>query len=451
MGSTASAETLSNALAAAYRSNPKLDAARATLRATDEEIARARSGYRPTLSGSADVSHERSTVNSSAGTSSSVTSPRGYSVKATQPLFSGGRTLNAVNEAEATVRAGRELLRTVEQTVLLDAATSYMDVIRDAAILGLRENNITVLKKDLHATRQRLSVGDVTRTDLAQTEARLAAAISATEAARATLKISRSNFERHIGHPPSKLIEPKLDAKRLPKAVEEAVRTAEREHPAIVAAFYREQAARSTVDRIWGELLPSMQLEATYSRRLEPSSQIDASSTTTVIGRLSVPLYSGGEVEARVRQAKHTHIGRIQEIQQSRQEISSSVIAAWAQFSAAKAQLISDTAQLAATRVALSGIRQEEKAGQRTLLDVLNAEQDMLNADVIISTTRRNIIVTAYTLLAAIGRLNVQEIGSVANVYDAEVHTNEVRHQWRGSSITHRLESWTTEVKPATR
>ena len=199
------AETVKEALAAAYKFNPRLDAARSTLRATDEEVPRALSGYRPTITGNADTSFERTTVRPPGTTSDS--NPRGYSVGLVQPIFRGFIVVNTVAEAEATVRAGRETLRTAEQSVLLEAATAYMDVVRDQAIVRLRENNVTVLTRDLRATQDRFNVGEVTRTDVAQAQARRAAAVSALDLARANLKTSRATFERVVGHPPSNLVD----------------------------------------------------------------------------------------------------------------------------------------------------------------------------------------------------------------------------------------------------
>lgn len=431
---TLRAETINDALASAYRYNARLDAARATLRATDEEVARANSGYRPTITGSADTGYQ--SVETKPGNGQVETHPRGYGVSAVQPLFKGFRVLNQVREAEATVRAGRETLRAVEQAVLLDSATAYMDVVRDTEILKLRENNVNVLTRELKATQERFAVGEVTRTDVAQAEARRAAAVSALDLARSNLKISRGTFERHVGHPPSNLVEPRTIDRRLPKSLDESNGIAIRENPTVVVALYREQGQRSTVDRIWGELLPSVQLEASWNRRFDPSSTIDESETTLVRGVLSVPLYSSGEVQARVRQAKHTHIGRIQEIEQARADTQANVVQAWSQLAAAKAQLESDQASVAAFRTALQGVREEERVGQRTLLDILNAEQELLNSEVNLTTTRRNIVVASYNLLAAVGRLNIQELGAVSDVYDPAMHYYEVRRKWWGVSIT---------------
>jgi len=446
------AESLQDALTAAYRYNPRLDAARATLRATDEEVARANSGYRPTIQGTGDVGYQNVRTSPSSSTAGE-THPRGYSVTASQPLFRGFRTLNQVREAEATVRAGRETLRLAEQGVLLDVVTAYMDVVRDQAIVKLRENNVTVLSRELKATQDRFSVGEVTRTDVALAQARRAGAVSALDLARANLKTSRGAFERHVGRPPSNLVEPRTDDKRIPRSLDEAIAISTRENPNVVGALYREQSARHTVDRIWGELLPTVQLDSTYSKRYDPSTVIDQSETTSVTGRVTVPIYTSGEVQARVRQAKHTHLARVQEIEQNRLDVQSTVVQAWSQLSAARAQLESDNAQVAALSTALAGIREEEKVGQRTLLDVLNAEQELLNAQVNLVSTKRNIVVAYYSVLSTIGRLNVQELGVSDKVYDPEQHYFEVRRKWFGVSITHadgrreKHDFWNTRVE----
>lgn len=449
--STAAAETLPQALAQAYRTNPRLDAERARLRATDEEVNRALSGYRPQINGSADVGYQR-TETKPATASNGETHPHGYGVTAVQPIFNGFRTQNQVREAEATVRAGRETLRGVEQAVLLEAVTAYMDVVRDQAIVRLRENNVTVLTRDLRATQDRFNVGEVTRTDVAQAEARRAGSVSALDLARANLRTSRAAFERVVGNPPSNLVEPGVPNKVLPRSVEEAIGISAKESPNVIGALYREQAARHTVDRIWGELLPSVQLEAGYNRRYDTSRTVDESESTTVTGRLNVPIYQGGEVHARVRQSKHTHVSRLQEIEQQRTEVQAAVVSAWSSYQAAIAQLASDQAQVNANRTALTGVREEEKVGQRTILDVLNAEQELLNSEVNLVTTKRNLVVASYNVLAQVGRLDVKVLGVSGTVYDPEAHYHEVRRRWFGISITHRdgrrehIDVWPTQT-----
>jgi outer membrane protein len=434
--STAGAETLHEALASAYKYNPRIDAERARLRATNEEIARANSGYRPTISGTADITYDwQKTRPPSVGDGANTS--KGYSVGVTQSLFNGFRTVNAVNEAEAVVRAGRETLRDVEQGVLLDGVTAFMDVVRDQAILRLRENNVNVLSRELQATRDRFAVGEVTRTDVAQAEARRAGSISALDLARSNLKISRATFERVVGHAPVRLVEPKGAYPRMPRTQDEAVSIAIRETPSVVGALYREQAARFTVERIWGELLPEVRLEASYGQRADPSATIDQRDGATVTGRVNIPIYSGGEVHARVRQAKHTHLSRLQEIEQFRTEAREAVYSAWAQHAAARAQLESDQAQVAAARTALTGVREEQKVGQRTILDVLNAEQEFLSAQVSLETTRRNLVVTSYLVQRSIGRLTSEQLSLTKLVYDPDAHYHEVRRKWWGISITH--------------
>ncbi len=434
---SASAETLKQALNAAYKFNPRLDAARANQRATDEEVPRALSGYRPRIDGSADTTYEiQSTLPSGQPRRTTEGNPRGYAVGLTQPIFRGFRTKNAVSLAEATVRAGWEALRTTESDVMLEAVTAYVDVVRDQAILTLRENNVTVLTRDLNATQARLAAGEVTRTDVEQAKARRAGAVAALDLARANLKTSRATFERVVGHPPSRLVEAKpstIVPANLPLSTEIAVR----ESPLVVAALYREQAARFNIDLIRGELLPTVQLEANYARRFDPSESIEDAEDTTVTGRLTVPFYTGGEVEARVRQAKQTHIQRLQEIEQARTEVREQIVTAWSQLQAAKAAVESDLVAVAANRVALAGVREEERVGQRTLLDVLNAEQELLNAEVTLATDRRNVVVASYQVVAAIGRLNAQELGVSSLVYDPEQHYQEVRNKWFDLSIIH--------------
>jgi outer membrane protein len=437
------AETIREALAAAYKFNPRLDAARAVQRATDEEVPRAIAGYRPQITGSADTNYEKLVTRPSSqgvqagiSPSSSEFNPRGYTVGVVQPLFRGFRTVSAVNGAEAIARAGWEALRLAEQSVLLEAVTAFGDVVRDAAIVRLRENNVTVLTRDLRATQDRFNVGEVTRTDVAQAEARRAAAVAALDLARANLKSSRATFERVIGHPPSNLVEAR-EVNLLPKSLPESTEIAGRESPSVVAALYREQAARFAIDQIRGELLPTVQLEANYTRRLDPSTVIEDTETTLVTGRVIVPFYTGGEVQARVRQAKQTHVQRLQEIEQARTEVQEQVIAAWSQLVASRAAIESDQTAVKANRIALAGTREEERVGQRTLLDVLNAEQELLNSEVNLVTDQRNVMVASYTVLSTIGRLNAQELAIATLVYDPEAHYHEVRNKWFDISITH--------------
>lgn len=450
--SPASGETLQDAIASAYKYNPQLDAERARLRALDEEVARANSGYRPRISASADAGY-RNVETKPTSTSAGETHPRNLQITGQQTLFDGFQTPNAVREAEAGVRAGRETLRLIEQQVLLDTVTSYVDVVRDTAIVRLRENNVNVLSRELNATRDRFRVGEVTRTDVAQAEARRAAAVSALDLAKANLRTSRGNYERTVGRPPVNLSEPRPHTRLIPRSLEEAIGVSRQQNPNVIAALYREQGARSTVDRLWGQFLPTVTVDVTQTEAYDPSVTTDRTSTTAITGRVNVPLYQGGATDAQVRQAKHTHVSRIQEIEQNRAQVQATVVQFWSQLEAAKAQLDSDNAQVTAARTALTGVREEEKVGQRTLLDVLNAEQELLNAEVNLVTTKRNLVVASYSVLNSIGRLEVASLGATNTVYDPEAHYHEVRRKWFGVSITHpdgrheRLNSWQADTK----
>ena len=435
--SGARADSLLDTLAQAYSYSPQLDAERARLRATDEDVARANSGYRPDIRGTADIGYEHSETRPTLGSNGS-NNPRGYAVQLVQPIFRGFQTTNAVNAAEAAVRAGRETLRNVEQQVLLDAVTAYGNVVRDQSIVRLRENNLNFLSTELRATRDRFAVGEVTKTDVSQAEARRALGQSELDLARANLNSSRAIYLQVVGTPPSNLRDANSSSRLLPKSLDEAVAIGTRENPQVVAALYAEQGAKFQVEQIRGELLPDVSVEATYSDRFNPSRIINESETASIVGRMNVPIYAnGGETHARVRQAKHTHLSRIQEIEQARAAAQSQVAQAWAQLTGFKAQQESDKAQIAANQTALNGVREEEKVGQRTLIEVLNAQQELLQAQVQLETTKRNVLVATYSVISAIGRLSVAEVGAASTVYDPEIHYSEVRRKWWGIDITH--------------
>lgn len=432
----ASAESLHEALSSAYQYNPRLDAERARLRATDENVTQAMSGYRPKADIDADVGIRDQVTRPSFG-SNGTSDDRGYTVSLQQPIFRGFRTTNAVNRAEAGVRAGRESLRNIEQTVLLDTVLAYVDVVRDQAIVRLRENNVKVLSRELKATKDRFAVGEVTVTDVAQAEARRAGTISALDLSQANLKSSRARFEQEVGHAPQALIEARVPRSILPKSLDAAQDIGLQESPAVVSSLYLEQSARYLVDEIRGELLPEINVEASYTERFDSSPVTEESETGIVRGRLTMPLYEGGAIYSRVRQAKHTHVSTIQEVERAKTVVKANIVAAWSQLQAASAKLESDTVQVNANRTALSGVREEEKVGQRTLLDVLDAEQELLDAEVQLVSTKRDVVFAAYALLAAVGHLDAAGIGAAATVYDPEAHYFEVRRQWFGLDITH--------------
>ncbi|MEL7047634.1 MAG: TolC family outer membrane protein [Pseudomonadota bacterium] len=434
---TVQAETLFEALQSAYQKNPQLDSERARLRATDEEVPRAKSGYRPTIQG--NVTYGTTRLKSSPNTlSDGRADPAGWSVTLNQPVFTGFRTTNAISEAEALVRAGREDLRRVEATVLLDAVTAYMDVVRDKEILKLQEANVNVLSRELEAAKARRAVQEVTLTDVAQARARRARAVSAVDLAKANLRVSRAAYRRVIGHESTRVSEPELMVEGVPDTLEEALTIAKNESSNVISALYREQASKFAVNRTWSELLPRVDLEASYERQDGPTALIDNQETASLTGRLTIPFYQGGEVRARVRQAKHTHVSRLQQVEQARNETEENVTSAWSQLVAARAQIRSDNIAVRSAGIALEGVREEERVGQRTLLDVLDAEQEFLDAEVARTTTRRNIVVASYTLLSAMGRLEAELLSVTDAVYEPVAHYNDVRNEWFRTSITRR-------------
>lgn len=432
--SDASAQALRDALAQAYETNPFLSAERARLRATDEGVAQAKSGFRPRILGGADIGYTY-TESSPSSQADGDTSPKGYQISLSQPIFEGFQTVNAVLAAEAAVREGRERLRRAEQDILLDAVTAYMDVIRDRAIIRLRQNNVRVLGRELRATQDRFSVGEVTRTDVSQARARSAESASDLALARANLQASRATYRQVVGTEPQQLRDPAVPRTRLPSRLQEAIEVALSENPLVTEASFAEAAARARVDEAYGEFLPTLELDATYAKRFDGSAAVDSSETTTITGRLNVPLYERGLVSSRVRERRQTVDQRYQEIEFARTRVRADVIAAWSAFVAAQAQLVSGQSEVEANRTALAGVREEERVGQRTLLDVLDAEQEFLDAQVSLAITQRDLIVAAYTVLEAMGRLTFDTLELQVEGYDSTEYYQLVESKYWGTTV----------------
>lgn len=457
------AETLQEALANAYLINPVLNSERARLRATDEQVAVAISGLRPNISATGDAGYQSTDGNvASSGTPPTctaaqqstepafcaflaeqassqasffgfgVTHPRGYAVQLSQPIFEGFQNLNAIRQAKSTVQAGRESLRAVEQTTLLNAATAYVDVVRDQAVVSLRQTNVDVLTEQLKQTKDRFNVGEVTRTDVAQAEARRSDAITQLYAAQANLKTSRATYEQVIGHPPSNLVHPPTIVHLLPSRLEDAMTLGDGENPVILNAVYQEEASLYNVNQIMGELLPQVTLNAEYSQRSDLSTILKEQETTTVMGRVNVPLYQGGGVAARVRQAKETNNQLKKEVEDARLRIHAEVIANWAQLQATASEIQSAQSSLEANRIALEGVKEEEKVGQRTTLDVLNAQLEYLGSQIQLVTAKRDRVVAEYSLFSSVGRLDAQSIGLSVPYYDPLEHYDIVKDKWFG-------------------
>ena len=450
-GRPAFAETLEQALTDAYLINPVLNAARARLRAIDEQVALAKAGLRPFISGEADWNFVNQNIDIAGGGRSSssasanplnlaatgigsegVTHPHGYSVQLTQPLFEGFQNLNAIRAAKSTVQAARDSLRSVEQTVLLDAATAYVNVVRDAAIVRLRENDVTVLTEQLKATKDRFDVGEVTRTDVAQAEARRSEAQSTLAAAQANLKTSNAAYEQIIGHPPGKLETPPSIRGLLPGSLDDAMTLGDGENPLILAAVYQEEASLYAVQRVMGELLPTATFEAQYQNRFDESRTLKELETTTLTWRVTMPFYQGGSVSARVRQAKETNNQLKKEVEDARLRVHADVISNWGILQSSGPAITSAQAAVEANKIALTGVREEEKVGQRTTLDVLDAQRELLNSQIGLVTALRDRVVAEYSLYAATGRMDAQTLGLPVPYYDPLEHYDIVKNKWFG-------------------
>jgi outer membrane protein len=429
----ATSQTLEQALVAAYHNNPTLNAQRAATRVVDEQVPQALSGFRPQVAAGADVGTAWSRTRARTGvTTSNTINPYGYGVSVTQNVFNGMRTVNQTRSAEAQVRGARETLRNAEQNVLLDAVIAYMDVLRGGAIVELQRQNLEALREQQRATRDRFDVGELTRTDVAQADARVAQAESELSAALAQLNAARAAFQRDIGIAPGRLRAARPVENVLPRGVEAAIALGEDQHPAIQAARHGVDTASLNVRVAEGELLPIVSVEANVSRDHEPSPLTDRQDSASVFGRLTVPIYQGGGEYSRIRASKETLGQRRLEADVTRDQVRAAVVQSFGLLQAARFQVEAAQAQVNAAQVALNGVQEEFRVGQRTTLDVLNAQAELVTARAAVITAQRDRVVNSYSLLAAIGKLNAEELRLGVQTYAPEVHYNQVRDSWFG-------------------
>lgn len=427
----ASAETLREALGLAYWNNPTINAQRAATRAVDENVPIAKSGYRPTISGSADIAKTWSRSRSPLGTMDTRLTPGGFGVTISQTLYDGFKTQNNVSAAKAAVEASRETLRNVVQNTLFDGATAYMDVIRDTVIAGYRSQALAFLNEQVRSENSRFEVGESTRTDVAQANARRAAARAQLSVARAQLQSSIAVYRQIIGKAPGKLRTPPGVAGLLPASIDAAVTAAFANHPAILATRHLVDQALFNVKSAESDLLPRVTLEGSASRRIDTSPGTDTESAS-ITARLTVPIYQGGRVSATVRQNKETLGQRRIEVDQSIDNVRAAVVSAYNQLRAARASVEANRAQISAARLALRGIVEERRVGQRTTLDVLNTQQDVLDAQIALAQAERDRVVASYAALSAIGGLNPDRVGLKVPRYDPREHYIEVKDKWHG-------------------
>jgi len=436
LSSAAMATTLQDVLTYTYENSWSINAERAGLKATDEGVAIAKSGFRPNVAavGSMGRTYNKNTYDYTPVKDEKYLNPNTVSLQLKQPVFSGLSTVESVNAAKSQARAGQQALANTEQVTLLDAVAVYMDNIRDEAVLDLRKNNEKVLKQHLESYRKRYKVGDLTKTDVAQSEARLSGATAHLIAAEGNLKVSRANFFSVVGQEPVGLTDVKDIDFTLPASLDQAMEIAMEHNPQIQAARHAKEAATHAVNAKKGNLLPQVDITAAAGRQHEQIS-VEKADYWQVHANLTVPLYQSGAEYADIRQARQLENKYRILWDKTVQDVRAQVISAWESYTASKAQVSSIEAQIKASKMALDGVTREAKVGSRTVLDVLDAEQEHLDNQVSLVQTHRNEIVSAYALLAAIGQLNPDTLHLNIKSYDASAHYKDVKNKWIGYNI----------------
>jgi len=430
--------TLQDALASAYSNNPTLQGSRAQLRATDEGVPQALAGWRPTVVVGAGYGYGFGTLRSN-GTARS----QGGSVREnrdittvtptiTQPLFRGGQTRANTNQANNRVFAQRGRLIATEQQVFTDTINAYVNVIQTQQLLQLNINNEQVLARQLQATNDRFRVGEITRTDVAQAEAALAGARAQRQTSEGNLQTARSNYRRFVGDLPDQLIEPQPI--KLPiKNQNEATQLAAQNNPNVIAALFDDASARDAIDVAFSQLMPQLSLQAQGG--LTNGQQIVGQSTlgATVLLNASVPIYQGGAEYSRVRQARQTEQQARKTVDDVRRQAVQQAAQSWETLVAARSTIDSTRAQIRANQIALEGVQREAIVGSRTTLDVLNAEQLLLNSRVTLVQNLANLVTASYTVAAAIGRLTARDLNLNVALYDETAYYNAVRQRLFGT------------------
>src|ERR1700710_2920913 len=435
------ADTIDAALVRAYQNNPQLNAQRAQVRSTDENVPQALSGYRPRVAITASAGTQYTDVLSTSGGGPNnllkteiqgVNAPRSIGATATQTVFNGYQTANRTRLAEGQVSGAREGLRVLEQSILLSAATVYMDYLRDAAIVEVQRSNVRVLEQTLKQTRDRFNVGEVTRTDVAQSEAQLAAGQTQLLTADSNLVTTKANFRRIIGNEPEALAPGSPVDRFLPGSLPAAVDLGLTENPNVTAAMFGIDVGYLQIKVNEGALLPTVVLQGSVQQSYEQTLTFYRQFGASAVAQVNVPLYQGGAEYSLIRQSKETLAQQRLNLEQVRGQTRANVVTAWGQLVAGKAQVASAQSQVSASEIALNGVREEAKAGQRTTLDVLNAQQALVNARVALVTAQHDRVVASYSTLNAIGRLSPTVLNLATTVYDPSVHYQQVRDSWGG-------------------
>ena len=441
----ASAESLESALVYAYQNNPQLNGQRAAVRATDENVPQALSGYRPKVSvtGNGGIQSLSSTIRNVGSTiplnapatyftQSGENAPYGAGTTVTQTLYDGFQTANHTRQAESQVLAARQTLRAAEQTVLANAATAYMNLLYATAVLDLQRHNVEVLQKQREQTQQRLTAGNVTETDVFQADSHLAAARIQQFAAEANYDTARAVYRQAIGLEPGKLSAASPVDRFLPGTQAAAIALGTVENPLVTAAQYNADAALQQIKVAEGTLLPTVSIEGNVSQNYMSNLYTINSFSGSLLGQIKVPIYQGGAEYSGIRQAKETYGQRRLDVDLTRDQVRMQVLQFWAQLQASKRSLETAVKQVKATEAALNGVSEEARLGQRTTLDVLNAEQELVNGRGNLLAAQRDRVINSFNLLAAIGRLSPQVLGLQVPTYDSRVHYQQVRDAWFG-------------------
>ncbi len=423
--------TLSDAMALAYQANPALGAARARLRATDENVAAAESGFRPSLDvvGRAGQAYQNPPIVTGGDKN---LYPHDAGLQFSQPIFRGFRTTAGIRAAEADVAAGQAALAGAEQDLLLGVGTAYLDVLLGQATLDLQRRNEDVLREQLAATQGRFGVGEVTKTDISQAEARLQRAGAGRVAAEGALTAYRATFARLVGDMPGNLADPALE----PEAtwtLNDSVAQAESKNPDVIAASFGRDAAKERLTVAKGSLLPEVKLVGTASRGWQESAMVTGRQDSgTLMAEVTIPLYRSGADYAAARAARENITGQRLLMEEARNRAHERAVSAWAALTAARAAIEAEKAEVQSTDLALHGVREEAKVGTRTTLDILNAEQEALDAKVRLAKAKRDQGVAILSLRAAMGSLTADALNLSGAKYDARQHLDETRGRWIG-------------------
>ncbi|HTE97846.1 MAG TPA: TolC family outer membrane protein [Bradyrhizobium sp.] len=429
------AEALPEALARAYQSNPQLNAERARQRATDENVPQALAGYRPqivaSLSGGLQAVRNLLPDNT---VQSATLKPWTIGVTVTQTLFNGFKTANSVRVAELQVQSGREALRNVGQGVLLDAVTAYSNVLANQSLVEAQRSNVAFLRETLGVTQKRLNAGDVTPTDTAQAEARLSRGLADLNAAEVNLAISQATYTQVIGNPPAQLRPAETIDRYLPHSREEATDLAFKGHPAVLAAGFDVDVASTTIHVAESSLLPTIAVQgnASHSSQADPSLTTLRTDQASILGQMTAPIYDGGTAASQTRQAKELAAQSRLVLDQVRNQARTAATGAWVANEGARIAVSASESEVRAAGVALEGVRKEAQGGQRTTVDVLNSQQDLISAKARLIGAQRDRVIASYTLLSAIGRLDVKTLALNTPDYLPEVHYHQVRDAWHG-------------------